>query len=291
MKHFDNWEKYEDASEGSGRSKKIWLINPENSKIGLFKYPKEKDTKECISEKLASQIAKLIGVDCAEIEIGQYQSIVGCMSYNIRTQDIQLIEGIGLINKILPSYDPEKLFDPVKKQGYTLSLNLDAIKEFNLEKDFLCMCIFDFLIGNSDRHQSNWAILKGKNSVKMCPLYDNGSSICCYVKEKTIASYLGNDKVKFASLIDSKSKSMIKLNDASQKTSHKKVVEYICNHHFNSVEELIERIFNVINEDSINDILSEYTENLLSKERKMLICKFLLGKIDILKELIEKRGG
>ena len=29
MKDFSNWKEYEGASEGSGRSEKLWLINPD----------------------------------------------------------------------------------------------------------------------------------------------------------------------------------------------------------------------------------------------------------------------
>ena len=28
IKDFSSWEEYEGASEGSGRSEKIWLVNP-----------------------------------------------------------------------------------------------------------------------------------------------------------------------------------------------------------------------------------------------------------------------
>ena len=36
MKDFSFWEEYEGASEGSGRSEKIWLINPDTQQTGLF---------------------------------------------------------------------------------------------------------------------------------------------------------------------------------------------------------------------------------------------------------------
>ena len=37
--NFDSWNVYNGASEGSGRSEKIWLIS-DTGEIGLFKYPK-----------------------------------------------------------------------------------------------------------------------------------------------------------------------------------------------------------------------------------------------------------
>ena len=47
--------------------------------------------------------------------------------------------------------------------------------------------IFDFIIGNSDRHSNNWAIIKkAKEKERLAPIYDNGSSLCALVKESQI---------------------------------------------------------------------------------------------------------
>ena len=35
----------------------------------------------------------------------------------------------------------------------------------------LNMLVFDFLIGNSDRHQNNWAVLKSGDNTDFSPLY------------------------------------------------------------------------------------------------------------------------
>jgi len=50
VKDFSYWCEYEGASEGSGRSKKIWLINPDNGQTGLFKFKKDIETTDHISE-------------------------------------------------------------------------------------------------------------------------------------------------------------------------------------------------------------------------------------------------
>ena len=79
---FDNWKEYTGASEGSGRSRKIWLNGPDGE-IGLFKFNKSNETKENISEKIATQIARILDIESAYVEIGTYQGQNGCMSYNI----------------------------------------------------------------------------------------------------------------------------------------------------------------------------------------------------------------
>ena len=97
---FHEWNIFEGASEGSGRSDKQWLKDPKTNKIGLFKYTKTNKTTEHVSEKLASELANLIGLKCAKIDIGLYDSRTGSMSYLINNETEILIEGIYLINKI-----------------------------------------------------------------------------------------------------------------------------------------------------------------------------------------------
>ena len=40
MKDFSFWVEYEGAAEGSGRSEKLWLMNPDTGQTGLFKFKK-----------------------------------------------------------------------------------------------------------------------------------------------------------------------------------------------------------------------------------------------------------
>ena len=88
IRNYDDWEIYEGMSEGSGASEKIWLYLPETGDIGLFKFPKTYSnsdiiTTEHISEKIASEICKLLQIKCAKVEIGQRESREGSMSYII----------------------------------------------------------------------------------------------------------------------------------------------------------------------------------------------------------------
>lgn len=91
---FSSWLEYKGASEGSGRSEKIWLENPENGDIGLFKFTKSKYTTEHLSEKIAMEIAKLVDIECMKVDIGKYDNRVGSLSYRINKDGENLVEGI-----------------------------------------------------------------------------------------------------------------------------------------------------------------------------------------------------
>lgn len=67
-----------------------------------------------------------------------------------------------------------------------------------------------------------------KGIFSISPLYDNSSSLCAYVKESKIKDYLGKDKLLWKSLVDTKSKTLIRIasNDTKQPT-HLTMVEYL----------------------------------------------------------------
>lgn len=57
MKDFSFWQEYDGAAEGSGRSEKLWLTDPDTGQIGLFKFKKDITTTDHISECVASDLA------------------------------------------------------------------------------------------------------------------------------------------------------------------------------------------------------------------------------------------
>jgi hypothetical protein len=283
---YSHWNIYEGASEGSGRSDKEWLIKPDTKDVGLFKFTKTDKTTEHVSEKLASELAGLIGLECARIDIGKYDSRIGSMSYLINNETEILIEGIYLINKKYPNYNPASLYDNINEEYYSIEMILNSLEEYSLSNDFFKIAIFDFLIGNTDRHQNNWAVISYNDNIRMCPMYDNGSSLCCYLEDENIDSYLGNDKMKFNSLVNTKSKSRVRVNKKVKKEpTHLEVLQYINLNHRDCVIDLIETINDNITEMTVEKIISSYSDELISKKRKMLIKKFLLEKVKLMNQV------
>lgn len=286
---FSNWAVYEGANEGSGRSEKKWLQNPSTKEIGLFKFKKGQDTKDHISEKVASDLAELLDIPCAKIEIGVYQGREGSISYLINQENEFLIEGIGLINAFYPNYNAAIMYDASLDEYYSLEMLVNSIQPYGLLPDLLKMLIFDYLIGNSDRHQNNWGIINiGDQKYKFCPLYDNSSSLCCYVPEQNVIGYLGNDQTRFYSLVVSKSQSIVRLNKKEKKRpTHEEVFKYMHEQYYEYITELVAKIEAMVNESNIATLLAGYLETTLTQERKYLIQKFLLEKVRLMKQIIE----
>ena len=229
MKDFSFWMEYDGAAEGSGRSEKLWLMNPDTGQIGLFKFKKDTSTTDHVSECIACDLASLVGLSCARFEIGVYKGRERSISYNIVDhKGIVLIEGIYCISLMYHGFDEELLLDVKTGEKYSLDMIKAVLEPLGLFNDFLPILIFDFLIGNTDRHQSNWALILEKERLSISPLYDNSSSLCAYVKESKIKDYLGKDKLLWKSLVDTKSKSLIRIssNDTKQPT-HMAMVKFL----------------------------------------------------------------
>lgn len=286
MKDFSNWKEYEGASEGSGRSEKLWLINPDTEQTGLFKYKKDVETTDHVSECIASDLATLIGIPCAQFEIGMFYGREGSISYNIKERDgMTLIEGIYCIIVLHNDFDVEKLIDTKSGERYSVQMIEEVLSPFGLFEEFLPVMVFDFLIGNTDRHQSNLALIMEDKKFSLSPLYDNSSSLCAYVAESKIERYFGNDRLLWQSLVDSKSKSLIRIKSSDTRLpTHAEVLRFLRSNYYVQTRSTVDRIKTLVTKDRICDILDKYSE-VLSEKRKLLIKKYLLSKIEIMQDI------
>ena len=295
--NFDSWKVYDGASEGSGRSEKIWLIS-DTGEIGLFKYPKidpqdQKETTEHISEHLAHQLGNILKVPTAKVDIGVRDGRIGSMSYLVPQKNEALVEGIDFMSGEYPSYNAEKMQDEESGLYYCIDHIFNSVPSVVPQRIWIEMMLFDFLIGNRDRHQSNWALLmkvvsKEEMSIQIrrCPLYDNGSSLCCYVNESQVEQYSDNDIRRFESLVDSKSKSIIRIDGTIKSLPrHRDVVRYLVNN-YPVTRTIAKRFLENLNAAAIDDLLDRYSDTILSVKKNQLIRRYLLKKLELLDDIL-----
>lgn len=303
IQEYSNWKIYEGAAEGSGRSEKIWLIS-DDGHIGLFKFPKidpstSRVTTEYVSECLAHQLGEALGVSTAKVDIGTYQGRIGSMSYLVTKPNEYLAEGIGFISGLYPNYDPLSMVDTSNGLYYCLEHILQSTYGIVPRYVWLEMMVFDFLIGNADRHQNNWGVLvtiadsseseSGKSYLlRKCPLYDNGSSLCCYVNDTQLDKMFGRDPGPFNALVDTKSKSITRIDGSRKKTpQHKEVVKYLLQE-YPETNDICKRFLQRLDSGVIDNLLNMYQPEILSPRKNELIRRFLKRKLEILDELLRE---
>ncbi|MEI3390279.1 MAG: protein kinase [Clostridia bacterium] len=219
---------------------------------------------------------------------------IGSMSYNLvdySSEDnyTNLLEGIVFIENQYPYYDKDKLEDTYSNSKYSIQMIQNSLNGI-LEMDkFYKIVIFDILIGNSDRHHSNWAILAKGTVYKtpedmldiffnynMCPLYDNGSSLCAYEDNNNLEIFF-KDKMKFEALVNTKSKSAIGWEN-ERPIRHFELLKKIKDNAYELTVQYIEKIKTNINEENIDKILNEFDNNIISIDMKKLLKMYLLER-------------
>lgn len=216
------------------------------------------------------------------------------MSYNLVDSNVgdnftNLLEGIVFIENHYPYYDKDKLEDTYSNSKYSIQMIQNSLNGILEIDEFYKIVIFDILIGNSDRHHSNWAILARGIVYKtpedmfdvffnysMSPLYDNGSSLCAYEDNNNLEIFF-KDKMKFEALVNTKSKSAIGWEDESP-IRHFELLKKIKNNAYDSTIQYIEKIKTNINEEKIDKILSEFNNNIISIDMKKLLKMYILER-------------
>jgi hypothetical protein len=160
------WDIITYANTGGSRAKRI-AVNPENNqeyfvkgskvtKSGEIRYP-----MEFWSEIASSKVGQYFGFNMLDYNIAfqnDWNQKVGCISKSMIDQSKnKLTEGKAYLTGINPMYNPE-----TDKKEYTFQFISKALNEFGLDSYLLNLVdviVFDSLIGNSDRHQENWAFI------------------------------------------------------------------------------------------------------------------------------------
>ena len=159
-------------------------IQDETEKNRLIKL-----VKENLQENMGAIIRTV--AEKKENEIKQ-KVVVACKDFTSEKQ--KLVEFSSLANSIT---DVDKKFTTKIEDIYEVfnNLNYDFDKKLMIE-NFWNMFVVDTLIGNTDRHLSNFGVIDDGKTLKFAPVYDCGSALHPLLTDEKI-NYLLNNESEF----------------------------------------------------------------------------------------------
>ena len=157
------------SDEALGSKTKFWFRR--DAERWLFKEARG-GTGEDWAEKVASDVARLIGINAATVELADYEGRRGCasLSFAYREKGDVLIHGNEILAGMVLGYDITAAIGKLFPQAELNRAVLTTLAGY---------LVFDALIGNTDRHHENWAILlRAPTSIlEVAPTFDHASSL------------------------------------------------------------------------------------------------------------------
>jgi hypothetical protein len=268
--------------------------NPTTGELFYFKLSKTNFPSELWSEIIVSKLGQFIGLNLLDYNIGYHNEVIGCLSKSMISKEKNqiLYHGVDVLNDNLESFEitdkPIYSFQDLQNLC-SQNKNFDKFIE-----NFVELIIFDALIGNTDRHTENWALIFNDDLIvhhkfEFSQIYDSGSCLGREIAERKIDDYLKDDskimqyiqkgysEIRWhntqISFFDMVRNVMKEMPDVSKKILSK-IIDKATNE---NVENIVYKI------DS--NLLDKQANTLLSLQRKELIIRILKHRISKLKDL------
>jgi len=194
------------APEEMGSKRKGWVQIPNDPLPWLFKYPRVTEgvlSGEAWAEKVASEVATLIEIPAARVELARLDGEPGSASQRfpaLAEPDTELEHGSDLLPGVVTGYDRTQCFH---QSDHTLENILAAVANVIAEgperdsafRQLAGFVVLDALILNTDRHHENWALLRkthadGRREYRAAPSFDHASSLARNEPSDKLAQWL-----------------------------------------------------------------------------------------------------
>lgn len=202
------------GDEPMGEPGKRWLEEPMTERRWLFKPIRyQRDARGAFpqgddwAEKIGADVAALIGLPVARVELARRDGVVGALS-----RDVAHGARLSLGNELMTVYDPAY---PAGQVGTVSEYTLDRIftvleaagiapaiaagPSQSAASLFAGYLVLDAWIANQDRHHGNWGVLEDLvhgSAPQLAPSFDHGSSLGLQLHEDKRRIILERDGVQ-----------------------------------------------------------------------------------------------
>ena len=287
--------------EAMGTKSKFWYRHPEQGESEwLFKYPR-KNTGEHWAEKIASEIAEVLGIPHARVELAELEegpdgspSARGTASKAFLVDRRDLIHGNEIMAHVLSGYDPGLRS---RQTLHTFTNIMDGLhvlfgdtSQGRKVSRILCeYLVLDAVVGNTDRHHENWAVrpIRGQRSANLdiAPTFDHASSLGRELLDERRERFLKEGRV---GIYSEKGSGAIYWSESDRDgPSPLNLVRWAAPEHPNLFVPVLRRLNAFVCHD-LCAIVSRVPQAWMSSASRRFAVKLLCYNCKQLKELLEK---
>lgn len=268
----------------TGAERKLGIVIKNENYIMKFRRNSPRGlTYNHVSEYVGSHIFELAGIETQQTWLGVYQGedVVVLKDF---TSDRDVFVPFNDVGDSSLDMDRERIQYEYEDIMAMLEANVKLTQVEETIDTFWDMFILDALIGNFDRHGSNWGFLKKQNTYRLAPVFDNGS--CLFPKivtdrqcEEIMNS--GKEREKRVFLFPT---SQIKLDGKNSS-----YYDVIASHRFSACDQALERVvkkldfaavLTIVNElDVMSDIRKKFLNVMLEERYEKLLLQPYRGGV------------
>jgi hypothetical protein len=171
-----------EVEEPRGKRPKFWVKSP-GGVLWLRKEPRARSPAEPAIESLMLRLARAVGLPAPDSAACTWQTASGGWQRGILVRIfLEQGEELSIGSVELRADDAE--YDPEHKGMHTLArirhvlTALESLAGRRVLEPFAHMLAFDAWIGNGDRHQENWAVLRlDGRPTRLAPIFDVASCL------------------------------------------------------------------------------------------------------------------
>ena len=172
-------------TEALGSKVKFWYRRTDRARRWLFKYPQQ-DTGQHWAEKIAAEIAGLMHIPYARVELAEFQGERGSATQSFILGRRELWHGNQVLAGMLFGYASEVRFHHSKHTLENIFKALEAAfatksSRRRAKQAIANYLVLDAIIGNTDRHHENWGIVRQRTRKGwigyVAPTFDHASSL------------------------------------------------------------------------------------------------------------------
>lgn len=174
-----------------------------------------------VSEHIGSRVFELFGIRSQNTELGTFhgEQVVACRDF---VRDGCMFVPFNDVGESALEHDKEQFQYTYEDVMEMLGFNTKLTDVQSTTDAFWNMYIVDALLGNFDRHGSNWGFIKESGRYELAPVFDNGSCLFPQIIDEDMMTQIMGSRELTEERVFKFPTSQIKLN--GRKSSYHEVI-------------------------------------------------------------------